>query len=194
MAVTADKNELCTWRQGHQRRRLSGSMMCRRNGVESGHSLVEAAQVFRYCNSWRGRQSVAGYGDGGTKNQLGRTGPKVSFNCAPEAKEHPGQLVVPVGAGQPGLQSLLEASVHSFDQTITLRVVSGGCRKFYAQRGGHMRPELRSKLTASVGGDYPGQTKPGHPGVEQGRAQRGGRSVLYWHCFRPSRKSVHNGK
>ena len=29
MAITADKNKLCVWRQGHQRRRLSRSMMSR---------------------------------------------------------------------------------------------------------------------------------------------------------------------
>ena len=82
--------------------------------------------------------------------------------------------------------------MHPLHQPIRLGVVGGGPIQLDAERVGHVGPQSRRTLGASVGGYHPGNAETGDPIIHQGGAQRWCRDVGNRDGFQPPSETVDN--
>ena len=124
MSIPSDEHELRVLWQLETRRAWS-RMVRRLLWAEPANNVVKEAQLVLDGQSGLTGKTVAGNGDGGAIHQLGRAAVEVVLDRRPQAQEDPGELVVPIGTGEPGFQSILQPSVESLYHSIGLGMVGG---------------------------------------------------------------------
>ena len=191
MAISPDEHELGTRRQLGTKR-AGGGVMDSLARAQAGNYVVELVELVSRGTGWRAAQAVSRDGNWFTKNQFGRAATEVVLHGSPQPEEDPRQLVVPVWAGQPGLERILEATVEPLDHPVGLRMVGGRGGESDAEQGGHLCPQLGCELGTTVAGQQGGYAKPGDPVIQQrcadGRSGGVGQGDRLW----PPGEPVHH--